>query len=179
MKRLISMAWLCLATTAQAAEPAPTSRTLERPGLSLHVGLPGAEGLRAFYTGRGFPAEALTALDDACFVNVGLRNLREQVVWIDLARWRAVDTDGKPVARISRDAWRAIWEAAGVPAGPRATFGWTLLPEQRDLRFDEPVAGNLTLARTERPFTLTVTLPTGADQAGEPIVIEIPELRCR
>jgi hypothetical protein len=158
---------------------APASRTIERPGLTLHVSLPGAEGLRAFYTGRGFPAEALTALDDVCFVNLGLRNQRSETLWIDLARWQAVDADGKPLARIRHDAWRVLWETAGVPAGPRATFGWTLLPEQRDLRFDEPVGGNLTLARTERPFTLTVILPTGADQSGEPIVVEIPELRCQ
>lgn len=176
------LAWLApaLPLPASAADPEPEGpRSLKLPGLTLHVNLPARDGLHAFYTGRGFPASALAVLDRACFVGISLRNPRDEVVWIDLERWQARGIDGKTVARIDRAGWRSLWEAANVPAGARATFGWTLLPESRDLRFDEPVGGNLTLVRTEQPFTLTLVLPTGTDRAGEPLVVEIPGLRCR
>ena len=131
----------------------------------------------AFYEARGFPDAALEHIRAACFITVGLRNKTDNVVWLELVRWRVRSASGA-VQRITREDWSRAWQEAGVPAAQQATFGWTLLPEQRDLRPDEPVGGNLTLVRTEAPFTLEAIFKTGADRRGGEIQLRYENLQC-
>lgn len=134
--------------------------------------------IAAFYEARGFPPETLDVLARACFVTVTLVNQGRDRVWVELDRWTLRDADGQPVTRIARGDWQARFERVGLPAAQRATFGWTLLPEVRDLHPAEPVGGNLTVEPTSRPFTLTARLASGTNKEGPPIVIEAPNLRC-
>lgn len=134
--------------------------------------------MAAFYEARGFPPSAIDALARACFLTVTLVNQGRDRVWLELDRWHLRDAGGSEVARISRADWSARWQRIGLPAAQRATFGWTLLPEARDLHPAEPVGGNLTVAPSSDSFILTARLPTGASKEGREIVIEIPGLRC-
>ena len=107
------------------------------------------EQMAAFYEARGFPQAALEHVSDACFVTVHIRNRSKRVIWLDLSAWR-FSSDGQPLARLDRDHWQAQWDEIRLRQASRSTFGWTLLPEIRDLQPDEPVGGNLVFpGRTE------------------------------
>jgi hypothetical protein len=100
------------------------------------------------------------------------------VVWLEPSRWRFADDQGRPVHRITREEWNARWQALGVPASSRSTFGWTQLPEQRDLRPGEPVGGNLALEPVPGPISLQARFHTGADRRGPELVLELSGLSC-
>ena len=133
--------------------------------------------LSAFYQGRGFSRGAIDRILETCFVTAIVRNKALDVLWLDLDLWRFSE-DGKPIERIGRDHWREKWDAVGLPQAHRSTFGWTLMPERRDLRLDESVGGNVVIPWQSRPFTLTATFPTGASREGGPETIVFEGIRC-
>lgn len=131
----------------------------------------------AFYEARGFPAPALVHIRAACFITVGLRNNTDKVVWLELARWRVTSANGS-VQRLAREDWERAWTQADVEPAQRATFGWTLLPEARDLQPDEPVGGNLTLVRTSEPLTFEAVFKTGPNKRGGEIQLRYENVQC-
>ena len=60
----------------------------------------------------------------------------------------------------------------------QSTFGWTLLPEARDLRRDESVGGNVVISRQTKPFTLTMQFRTGSDKSGALKLIKFERVQC-
>ena len=64
-----------------------------------------------------------------------------------------------------------------VPYATRAAFRWTQLPEQRDLRTDEPVGGNITLPPLAGPFTLVMHFDIGR-QRDDKRELRFPQLHC-
>lgn len=150
----------------------------EKDGVRYGIDARTPEQIAAFYEARGFPPPAVDALSRACFLTVTLVNQRRDRVWLELDRWVVRDAAGGRVARITRADWDARWERIALPAGQRSTFGWTLLPDMRDLHPAEPVGGNITLVPTRDAFTLAARLRTGAHKEGPELVFEVPGLRC-
>lgn len=146
-------------------------------GLVLYVEPRTPEQVLAFYAARGLPPVAAERLAQACLFTIGVRNERRDVVWLELDNWRFIDeASGAPVRRIPRGEWGTLWEKLGVPPAGRATFGWTQLPERRDLQPGEPVGGNLALAPTPHALTLEARFRV-ADSERE-IRARIPGLHC-
>ena len=70
------------------------------------------------------------------------------------------------------------WRKAHLPLAQQSTFGWTLMPEARDLRLDENVGGNIVLPWQSRPFTLRANFSTGADKQGPHKTIVFGNIEC-
>lgn len=161
---------LCLPLTALAQERYP-----EREGLAFSASTRTPEQTTAFYAARGFPEAMVREIAATCFVTVGLQNRRDEVVWLELDQWRFTDAAGQPVARITRPEWNRKWESRQVPLSARATFGWTQLPEARDLQPGEPVGGNVAVVAPKGSFSLNARFRTAS---GKHIEIVVPGLSC-
>lgn len=176
MKRLSFV--LCLALLAAPGAHAESDKRYEGQGIVMSVSVRTPEQIAAFYEARGFPLAAIETLRSACFVTVGIQNRREDIVWLEPARWRFYDAAGNTFARLPRADWDARFKKLGVSAAHRATFGWTQLPESRDLRPAEPVGGNVTLKPVSGAFTLEARFATGADRRGAEIAVRFDKLTC-
>lgn len=164
---------LLLASPAWSDPPRGAVRELE-----FYLSPRSPEQLAAFYSARGFPESAIQSLDKICFLTAGMRNETNQIVWLELDRWRITDAEGRSVPRLTRVDWQQRWDEIGLPAGNRATFNWTQLPEQRDLQPGEPVGGNLAILPPAGPFSLVASFRTGAQKTGQVLKIQIDNLRC-
>lgn len=163
-------------TTALAAEWNPPHK-FKSDDIRLGASPRTPSQMAAFYEGRGFPAEAIEATTQYCFITIGMRNTGKQKIWLDLANWRFYDAKGE-ISRKGREQWKQTWESLDVPLSKQATFNWTTLPETRDLHRDEPVGGNVTLTPTYTPFTIEAKFATGEDKQGKPLVVKIENIRC-
>jgi hypothetical protein len=173
----VCVAWLLLsAVGADAADDIATApggrREIREQGLVVSLSPRTPDQMYAFYFARGFPEDALQEIARHCFLTIGLRNERNDIVWLELDRWRFIDDRGREHARHARKHWNTLWERLKLASAKRATFGWTQLPEQRDLHPGEPVGGNISLNPPGSLFTIEARLATGADKRG-------PELRLR
>ena len=74
--------------------------------------------------------------------------------------------------------WKKIWKEAGLSMAHQSTFGWTLMPEMRDLRFDESVGGSIVIPKQTRPVTLVARFNTGLDKEGKPKTITFKNISC-
>ena len=151
----------------------------ENEGVLLRVAPRTPEQIAAFYEGRGFPATMIARVAEACLLTVGIRHHRpNDVVWLELDRWRFLASDGATLVRLDRPYWERLWEQLDVPKRFQATFGWTQLPEVRDLRFDEPVGGNVALVVPPGEFALEARFRTGAAKSGPELVARIERISC-
>jgi len=171
--RLLLILLLCWAPFSFAADTRVT-----REGLDFYLSARTPEQTNAFYSARGLPLNAVQEIAKSCFLTMGLRNRRADIVWLDLATWRFVDAHGREIKRISLPEWRARWKALNIPLAAQATFGWTQLPETRDLQPDEDVGGNVPVVPPTGEFTLIARFTTGAAGAGKLIEITVPGLTC-
>lgn len=135
------------------------------------------EQMAAFYEARGFPAAAIALIRETCFLTVHIENRGDDILWLDLDRWRFT-ADGKPLARIDPDDWETRWDSIELRQASRSTFGWTQLPALRDLHPDEPVGGNLVFPGTTGSLTITADFPSGADRHGQSISVGFGQLHC-
>jgi hypothetical protein len=157
------------------AETAPLS--VESDGIYMFVRLNTPDQMAAFYEARGFPTVAIQRLRQTCFVMAHIENRGKQVIWLELNNWHFL-SGGKEIHRLDRNYWDSVWNDIGMPQRSRSTFGWTQLPEKRDLQPDEPVGGNLTLPPTDGPFTLQADFLTGKDKRKGMIRVRFENLRC-
>lgn len=164
---------MCWAPFSLAADTRIT-----REGLDFYISARTPEQINAFYSARGLPLIAVQAIAQSCFLTVGLHNRGADTVWLNLAAWRFSDASGRELKRISLEEWRARLRALQAPLAAQATFGWTQLPEMRDMQPDETVGGNVPLVPPPGTFTLTARFPTGAAGTGKPIEIRVPGLSC-
>lgn len=171
--RLYVLLLMCCTPLASAAD-----MQITRDGLDFSVSVRTPEQTRAFYAARGLPPSAVQAIAKTCLLTVTLHNRRADIVWLDLAAWDFTDAGGHPVARISRSQWAARWRSLQVPLAAQSTFGWTQLPETRDMQPDENVGGNVPIAPPEGTFTLTARFRTGMRGTGKPLEIKVPGLSC-
>jgi len=133
--------------------------------------------MASFYEARGFPAPMITALKQECFFTVRIHNRRTDVAWLELANW-SFSHDGKPIARLHRDAWQQRWQEMNMPMASRSTFRWTLLPETLDYLPDEEEGGNIILPRVDGNFHLHAIFKTGENKLGPQIRIDFPAFSC-
>lgn len=180
--------WSLLAVIASAflissLLPAASARAAERDtyqsnGITFSVSVRTPDQIRAFYAGRGFPEAAITELASKCLLTVGMRNNRQDIVWLEPAKWRFVTAQGAEVHRVTREEWALHWEQLNIPLASRATFGWTQLPESRDLYPGETAGGNIAVVPPADSFTVTALFETGADRHGTPIKLQSAPLTC-
>ena len=168
---------LLLASAASAGESGPGELRLENDRMFMFLRLHTPQQMAAFYEARGFPQEAITRLGETCFVMAHVENRGQQVLWLEQKNWRFVTASGT-IPRLDRDYWNAVWDEIGLPQASRSTFGWTQLPEVRDLQPGEPVGGNMILPATDEPFTLEADFHTGRDKRAGMLSIRFENLQC-
>ena len=135
------------------------------------------EQMKAFYEGRGFSQKAIAAIAETCFMTVIINNKTDDILWLELDNWR-FHSHAADVTRLDRAFWNQRWKKLDVPMANRSTFGWTQLPERRDLQAGEGVGGNITMAFTEQPFELTAKFLRGADKQISPLSVHLQQLQC-
>ena len=180
-QRLLA-ALLCLLATlsqipnhlAYATERGP----YQASGVTFSISVRTPEQIRAFYTGRGFPEAAIRELESKCLLTVGIQNNRMEIVWLEPEKWRFVTESGAAVTRTSREEWTWRWAKLDIPLASRATFGWTQLPESRDLYHGETAGGNIVMTPPAEPFSVEAIFDTGADKKGTPVTITTGMLKC-
>jgi hypothetical protein len=162
---------------AAAAKDDSNRVELENAVLKMIVIPRTREQMKAFYEGRGFPKPAIAAIAEACFMTVIVKNKTDKVLWLELDNWQT-SSAAADAKRLNRGFWKQRWENLDVPMANRSTFGWTLLPERRDLRAGEGVGGNITLTYTDQPFKLIAQFSRGEDKQDSPITVQLDQLQC-
>lgn len=135
------------------------------------------EQLEAFYIGRGFSKKAIRKIQETCFVTAIIKNKSIDVLWLDLNDW-SFSNKYQQILHITRDYWKKQWQEVNMPLNHQSTFGWTLLPDVRDLRHDESVGGNVAIPRQSGPFDLMMRFKTGSKKNGQEKKIIFRDLKC-
>jgi hypothetical protein len=171
-------------TGAAPIAPAPVSPVQQPPGphyedaqMSVRIVMRTPDQLTAFYLGREFNRAAIAKILDTCFITPIIHNKTLDVLWLELDAWQFSQGD-RIIPRIKRDYWPDKWREAGLAQAHQSTFGWTLMPEVRDLRLDEGVGGSVVIPMQSRPFTLTMKFHTGADRQGPVKTVVFENLQC-
>jgi hypothetical protein len=181
MKRLfylvLGLGLLLLFGASHAIEHKTDNPQIENKQLKFRLTPRTREQTAAFYEGRGFPKSAINQIADTCFFTVIIRNKSDKVLWLELKNWRFY-SNNQPVVRLDRKYWEQQWQKINLPQSYRSTFGWTLLPDVRDLQPNEPVGGNIVLPRTREPFTIEALFKTGTNKRGNDIVLRFTNIQC-
>ncbi len=145
----------------------------------LEVGLmPRApQQVAAFYEARGFSKPMIERLKQQCFITVWVHNKSQNIIWLDLARWKFSNLTGN-VTRRDRHYWKAVWHNMQIPLAYQSTFRWTLLPETLDFQPEEREGGNIVLPRSDHPMQIHASFPTKADKSGIPITVIFNNIEC-
>lgn len=172
------LAMLISHPVAYSADSKTGSHRIEDKDITVVIGTRTPDQLAAFYSGRGFNQASIAAIKKTCFVFGMVDNKTYDTLWLSLDDWKFHTVDGWPLRRYKRDDWKKIWQQTGLSQAHQSTFGWTQLPENRDLRLHEHVGGNVAVEWNDAPFTLEATFRTGADKSGEPRTITVENLTC-
>jgi len=168
--------WPVIIKPVYAAAP-PILHKYEDDEIFLQLVIRNDDQLAAFYVGREFPKNAINEILKTCFITPLVKNNKFDALWIEPDSW-VFTLDNQPIERIKRDYWKKIWKDVGLSQAHQATFGWTLMPETRDLRFDEGAGGSIVIPEQTRPFTLRVHFNTGLYKEGKPKVITFKDVLC-
>jgi hypothetical protein len=133
--------------------------------------------MAAFYEARGFPPRAIAESRRYCFMTVHVDNLSDDIIWLEPRTWR-LTAAGRDLVRMDEQYWHTRWQELELGRANLSTFGWTLLPEVRDLHPGEPAGGNIVLPLTPDAVTVTMHFRTGAHGTGKEIEISFPDLQC-
>jgi len=179
MLRLLPVlaAGLLWAIPALTRAETPAEPYVAADGIAMYVRLYTPDQMAAFYEARGFPRGAIERLRQSCFVMAHIENRGERVIWLELKNWRFLSGKGE-IRRLDRNYWDSVWNDIGLPQASRATFGWTQLPDERDLQPGEPAGGNVILPATDETFTLQADFLTGKDKRSGMINVRFENLRC-
>ena len=161
-----------------AQTPKLDAEHFEDKDITVIIGSRTPEQLSAFYTGRGFNQAAIDAITEKCFIFGIVDNKTYERLWLTLNDWKFFAADGSPMKRLKKDDWARVWKETGLSQAHQSTFGWTQLPESRDLRQFEHVGGNVAVEWKDEPFTLVATFKTGVGKAGKPRTITVENLTC-
>lgn len=155
----------------------PPGPHVDNEQLFMQLRLHTPDQISAFYEARGFPPEALERIRATCFITVHVDNKGDRVLWLETANWRITQA-GVPVSRLGRDHWNRVWDEIDLPQANRSTFGWTQLPDVRDLQPTEQVSGNIILPRNGRPYNIRANFHTGAGKRKGMISVDFENLHC-
>jgi len=172
----VSILFCSFVTSAWSADR--KENTYEDEQIKVRVFIRTPEQIAAFYQGREFPKNAVDELRKACNFTVLMRNIGSEIIWLELDRWR-FSAKGKVIEPLGRDYWQQRWKTLKLTTAHQSTFGWTLLPDSRDLHTDEPVGGGVTLPMLNEPFDVVMPLRTGADKQGKIKNIEFKNIHCK
>ena len=131
----------------------------------------------SFYEARGFPKPMLNILRKQCYITVGISNLSNQKIWLDLTQWK-FSSAGKSLKREHRDYWKKRWQDLGIPLSKQSTFRWTLIPETLDYLPNEREGGNILLPFTDGDIKVTAHFATGKNKKGKIITVTTDKLFC-
>ena len=174
----LGLALLLLGLLAAAPSHAAERDVYKSNGVVFSISVRTPEQIRAFYLARGFPEAAVRELETKCLVTIGVQNGRDDVLWLEPAKWHFITESGEKVARISRPEWNTRWAQLDIPLASRATFGWTQLPESRDLLAGEGVGGNVAIVAPSEAFSVEAIFDTGANRHGPKVKIKADKLKC-
>ncbi|MDP2825233.1 MAG: hypothetical protein Q8O52_21440 [Sulfuritalea sp.] len=104
----------------------------------------------AFYTARGFAAEAIRPYARACGFSFGMQNGGATTLSTRLADWRAVGADGRAVHLRLPAEWDLQWARAQVPEAARIAFRWAQFQAENTFDAGDWIMGMATL---EAPLT--------------------------
>jgi len=164
-------------TASGELAPQPPGPCYEDEQVSVRVVLRTPDQLTAFYLGREFSRAAIGKILETCFITPIVHNKTVDVLWLELDEWQFTQGD-KVISRINRAYWPDKWREVGLPQAHQSTFGWTLMPEVRDLRLDEGVGGSVVIPMQTSPFRVTMKFPTGADKQGPVKTVVFEDLTC-
>ena len=166
------------ATVPGSEAPAqPLQPCYEDSQLSVRVVMRTSEQLTAFYLGREFNRAAIDKILETCIFTPIVHNKSVDVLWLELDEWQISQGDSV-IPRIKRDYWPDKWREVELPQAHRSTFGWTLMPEVRDLRLDEGVGGSVVIPMQSTPFRVTMNFNTGTDKQGPVKTVVFEDLKC-
>ena len=160
------------------SSPAAERDTYKRDDVTFSISVRTPEQIRAFYSGRGFPEAAIKELENKCLLTAGIQNSSEDIVWLEPSNWRFTTEKGINIRRISREEWDIRWAKLNIPLASRATFGWTQLPESRDLLTGESAGGNIAIEPPKTSFSVDALFKTGSDKKGPGIRFKAENLQC-
>jgi hypothetical protein len=106
----------------------------------------------AFYTARGFAAEAIRPYAEACGFSFGMQNGGASTLSTRLADWRAVDAHGRTVRLRLPGEWDLQWAKAQVPDATRIAFRWAQFQAENVFEAGDWIMGMATL---DAPLTGT------------------------
>jgi hypothetical protein len=177
--RCISITFLfCLLIQPHIAHSAdPDSLRYENKKLLVALKPRTPQQMAAFYAGRGFTQPMIDILKQQCFITVFIKNKSQEIIWLDLSRWRFSNEDGE-ISRPHRDVWKQRWQQMAIPLAHQSTFRWTLLPEELDFQPDEREGGNLVLPRLGKSLTIHAEFPVGEDRSGASINVDFQQIQC-
>ncbi|MCF6338449.1 MAG: hypothetical protein L3J84_10950 [Gammaproteobacteria bacterium] len=117
----------------------------------------------------------IETLSAYCFFTASIKNKRNDVLQMDLARWEFVSRKGK-LQRIPRSQWPPLWEKMNIPLASQSTFRWMLLPETLHFYAHEKEGGNVVLRKTTAIFSLRARFGLGENT--EPVIAIVNNLQC-
>lgn len=168
-----------LVTSAHAEKVEKQKNRYEDSEAYMRIVLRTPEQLTAFYQGREFKKDAIEKILATCYITPIIKNKKFEALWLELDNWQFIDAENKPIQRIKRDYWKKQWQKINLKQAHQATFGWTLMPEVRDLRIDEGVGGSVILPWQDKPFTVIANFKTGADKTGPVKTITFKGVECK
>jgi hypothetical protein len=178
LARCLALLSGCLAAAGSFALEKPYLGPFVENSEFLFVLMPRTpEQMAAFYEARGFPPAAISRIRATCFVTVHIENRSQRTMWMEPDTWK-FSSKGSPLERLDSDYWKTQWDEAGLQQAHRSTFGWTQLPEARDLQPDESVGGNIVFPGTTGQFDLEAVFQTGQDRRGELISVRFENVAC-
>ena len=138
------------------------------------------EQIYAFYEGREFPHAAIKRITQSCYVTIILKNKTDDVLWLEIDNWVFTKNNPKKdiIHRYKRDYWNKQWDEVNLKQAFRSTFGWTLMPDVRDLRAGEGVGGSIPIPMQTENFSLTLNFATGKNKQGKIKSITLPNIHC-
>lgn len=175
---LTSTVILFSASSSYAQNPKLDAEHFEDEDITVIIGSRTPEQLSAFYTGRGFNQASIDEIARKCFIFGVVDNKTYDRLWLILDDWKFFAADGSPMKRLKKKDWAEVWKETGLSTAHQSTFGWTQLPESRDLRQFEHVGGNVAVEWKDQPFKLVASFKTGADKKGKPRTITVENLTC-
>lgn len=170
---LNSLSLLVVIANMQVVQPV----FVNTPDLEIELTPRSPNQMTSFYEARGFPPSMLNIIKQQCYITVGITNLSDRKIWLDLSQWKFTSS-GKILNRKHRDYWKKRWQDMNIPLSKQSTFRWTLLPETLDYLPGEREGGNLLLPFTDKHITLKATFATGENKQGEKITIITDKLFC-
>lgn len=159
------------AFVANAADGILWLHHAQRGPITFSANPQGQDARVAFFTARGFTAEAIHPYAQRCGFSVAMKNDGHAAIHTHLADWRAIDATGRQIAFSLPEDWDQEWAKAEVPQPARIAFRWAQFQSENHFAPGDWIMGMVTLASEPlAPFQLIA--PYHDDQGVQEIVLD-------